>query len=693
MRRLIAALGSWQKTRLAAAGLLSVTVVPFACGLLWKIAVLRGRPDAGLAAVLVAAVAAIAVLAARLDQSRPAGRWLRWLSLAGWIAAEAAVAVFFTGTLISRPLVAAVFVLGGLWLGWAAWMSAWSMPLPRRLAILALLAPLGCCLLLLRADGLTGDGKLNLAWRCGGRPRPLSAGWQPGPAAADAGPADRFKQLTTSPATSPADDYPQFLGPARSGVVPAARLAADWIDSPPRPLWRRDVGAGWGGFAVAGERAVTQEQRGDEECVVCYRLSTGQPLWCHADKARFESSAGLGPRATPTITTDCGDTIGRVYTVGATGLLNCLELATGRRVWSVNILADNRAENLAHGVSGSPLVVDDLVIVSPTGKDGPNLAAYERHTGRRRWLSGDTQAGYGSPVLATLAGRRQIVVYGSAGVAGHEPQSGRVLWSYPWANHEHTNCTQPIVEAGGPDRRAAFHRLRQGERAVAADAGGRRGPRAVGRVGKPGLAEQILFAGAVPRQSFRAGQGFGTGRGPAGMPRPGQRPPTLEGRPLSFRPASRGRRLAAGAVGGRRGVSGRPAPRRARRFGAFPGLGRQGLEHAGPGRAIPAGPQRRAGRLLRRSAASRPPLLLWPVSRPLLWPVSRPSRPRRPQVSPPRELSPSPRIGYNLPAGNVIRKRNFTQRRQAAKTPSSRPCSLFSPRRLGGLAPLRKTHL
>src|SRR5947199_307435 len=112
---------------------------------------------------------------------------------------------------------------------------------------------------------------------------------------------------------------------------------------------------------------------------------------------------------------------GRVYAVGATGLLNCLDGANGRPLWSVNILQDNQAASLAfHGVCGSPLVVDDLVIVSPTGKNGPSLAAYHKDTGQRIWQGGNDQASYSSPMLADLAGQRQILLFNMVGVAGHD---------------------------------------------------------------------------------------------------------------------------------------------------------------------------------------------------------------------------------------------------------------------------------
>src|SRR5262249_55775494 len=152
--------------------------------------------------------------------------------------------------------------------------------------------------------------------------------------------------------------------------------------------------AGWSSFAIVGNSAFTQEQRDDDECVTCYRLSDGTPIWVHKDTTRFDKTlGGPGPRATPTIAE------GRVYAVGATGMLNCLDAATGQRIWNVNILVDNQAENIAHGVCGSPLVVDDLVIVNPTGANGISLVAYDRNSGRRVWQGGKDRASYGSALI------------------------------------------------------------------------------------------------------------------------------------------------------------------------------------------------------------------------------------------------------------------------------------------------------
>ena len=142
-------------------------------------------------------------------------------------------------------------------------------------------------------------------------------------------------------------------------MVEQPRLARDWKAQPPQRLWLHAVGPGWSGFAVAGSRAITQEQRGENEAVICYDLLCGAPIWSYAYPAHFQSPlAGEGPRATPTVAGQ------RVYALGSTGILNCLDWETGKLLWSKDIMRDNQAKVDEWGVSCSPLIADDLVVVS-----------------------------------------------------------------------------------------------------------------------------------------------------------------------------------------------------------------------------------------------------------------------------------------------------------------------------------------
>ncbi len=267
---------------------------------------------------------------------------------------------------------------------------------------------------LFRIRGVSGDLVPIPGWRWTSRGDPSLTEHRPQPGG-----------LVSETATG--GDYPQFLGPERNGTLPGISLASDWETHPPRLVWRQPIGEGWSAFAVKGQSAVTQEQHGEEEMVVCYNLTSGSVKWRHSDAARYENTiAGVGPRATPTIAED------RVYTFGATGILNCLDLATGRKVWSKDTLKENGAKRNIWGMSCSPLVLDSLVIVSPGGPGGRSMVAYHKDTGRFVWGGGNSPAGYSSPSLATLAGAGQILIFNRGSVAAHDPLTGQILWQHPW---------------------------------------------------------------------------------------------------------------------------------------------------------------------------------------------------------------------------------------------------------------------
>jgi outer membrane protein assembly factor BamB len=220
-------------------------------------------------------------------------------------------------------------------------------------------------------------------------------------------------------ATLPAPAWPGFRGADRDGVVRGVRIDTDWSASPPVPIWRRPIGPGWSSFAVQGDLLYTQEQRGDEEIVAAYRVSTGAPVWMHRDAARFwESNGGAGPRGTPTL----GQ--GRLYALGATGILNALDAADGRLLWSRNVGDDSGVSVPDWGFSASPLLAGDVVIVAAAG----TLAAYDATTGEPRWVGPRRGAGYSSPHLVTIGGVPQVVLLDAQGATSVAPENGARLW-------------------------------------------------------------------------------------------------------------------------------------------------------------------------------------------------------------------------------------------------------------------------
>jgi outer membrane protein assembly factor BamB len=244
----------------------------------------------------------------------------------------------------------------------------------------------------------------------------------------------------------PGDSFPRYRGAKFDGAVDGVTLSSDWADHPPRILWNQPVGEGFAGFAVAGNMAITVEQRGNEETIVCYDRATGRERWKFAYEADFKHATGDGPRATPTLADDS------VYSVGATGELVCLDAKTGKKKWQHNILEDSKAKNVIWALTCSPLIADDLVIVNPGIDPGDNqkmaIAAYRRSDGKRMWATGEHPAGYSSPQRATLAGVDQGLLFDGGGLVGFDLKTGKELWRHPWSTFNDMNIIQPLVLPG-----------------------------------------------------------------------------------------------------------------------------------------------------------------------------------------------------------------------------------------------------
>jgi outer membrane protein assembly factor BamB len=401
--------------------------------------------------------------------------WWLFFSRARWLERIGALVLAVIAVIATRPLLhpsIAGGAMGGLPFVLAIppaslALVAWALPARglsrgRRLAWLVVFVLVACgSTALLRTDGVGGGTLFALQWRWtptaeerllaevkDDPPSPVpaaavvpteasstkseetaaSSGTLPLPATEAEG--------TASPASPRAPEWPGFRGPERSGVVHGVRIETDWPRSPPGELWRRRIGPGWSSFAVDGDLFYTQEQRGDDEIVACYRVSTGEPVWRHRDPVRFyESNGGAGPRGTPTVSN------GRVYSLGATGILNALDARSGVVVWSRNAASDTKAEVPMWGFSSSPLVIDQIVIVATAG----TLAGYDVATGQPRWVGKDTGTSYSSPHLVTIDGVRQAVLL-SGRATSFAPADGRILWQHQM---EGGAIVQPAVIADG----------------------------------------------------------------------------------------------------------------------------------------------------------------------------------------------------------------------------------------------------
>jgi len=237
-------------------------------------------------------------------------------------------------------------------------------------------------------------------------------------------------------------DWPDFRGPNRDGIY-RGPVRIDWPASGLTPIWKQPVGGGYASFVTARGRAFTIEQRGPQEVAAAYDIATGRELWTNTWNAAFkEMMGGDGPRATPTWSD------GRVYFLGATGELRAIDEASGRVAWRRNILDDNGASNLQWGMAAAPLIVDGTVVVLPGGGNGRSVVAYDAATGARRWSALDDQAAYSSPMLVSIGGVRQILVFTASRLIGITPGGGRLLWEYPWRTAYDVNASQPLVIGG-----------------------------------------------------------------------------------------------------------------------------------------------------------------------------------------------------------------------------------------------------
>jgi outer membrane protein assembly factor BamB len=362
--------------------------------------------------------------------------WWLFLSRAPWLdriglvllcAACGALVWPFTHPSVDRYgalmyVVYAIPVVLAAWMVWLVGTPFLRWPI-RRLGLWVVVALAWIYPTLLRLDGTTSDIKVTVSFR-----------WKP--TAEDLFLAERGARPDTNaltvpdvqPATAQPDDWPGFRGPNRDGRRDGVRIRTDWRQHPPRLVWRQRIGPGWGSFAVVGNRLFTQEQRGDQEAILCYEAETGKEIWAHLDQARFyEPVGGPGPRGTPTFHK------GKLYTLGGTGRLNCLDAAGGNVLWTHDIVADSGATTQQWGFTASPVVAQSIVTVFAGGPDGKSVLGYHAESGELAWAAGEGQHSYSSTHLARLHGCEQILMATDAGLTSFEPATGRVLWKHSTA--------------------------------------------------------------------------------------------------------------------------------------------------------------------------------------------------------------------------------------------------------------------
>lgn len=260
--------------------------------------------------------------------------------------------------------------------------------------------------------------------------------------------------LGLSGAAASAGEWTQWGGPHRNFMLPSEKVAA-WSDAGPQKLWERDLGDGYSAILVEGDKLYTMYRRGDNEVVVCLNRSSGETVWEHAYEAKPDLDTGdmsdvdnrpknkqnvqfgSGPNATPLLVDDL------LYTIGFTAKLHALDKRTGKVVWATDLVKDHGGTVIYFGYSSSPVHYKDMLMV-PVGGSGQGVIAFDLATGKPRWKSGNLEASYSSPILATIEGREQLIVFASTEVVGLDPASGTQLWSHPHVNQWKTNIPTPI---------------------------------------------------------------------------------------------------------------------------------------------------------------------------------------------------------------------------------------------------------
>lgn len=295
--------------------------------------------------------------------------------------------------------------------------------------------------------GLSALHLIEFEWKGGRVPRIVHRRTLPDFEKLDASRAQQGR-ATTVAIPDGAAHWTDFRGPNRDGHYTQQPILTHWPKAGPPLLWRQPGGGGYASFVMAHGRAFTIEQRREKEVVAAYDLATGRELWEHGWPAAFNDQwdmGGIGPRATPTWHE------GRVYALGAEGQLACLEESTGRLLWQRNALAENHSANLDFGLSAAPLVVDGNLVVPlghPDEARGTTVVAYNKLSGAIVWKTAAGKLAYNSPMLVTLAGRRQILLAGAHHALALAPEDGRVLWKFPWAVPYDNNIAQPLLLGG-----------------------------------------------------------------------------------------------------------------------------------------------------------------------------------------------------------------------------------------------------
>jgi outer membrane protein assembly factor BamB len=236
-----------------------------------------------------------------------------------------------------------------------------------------------------------------------------------------------------------AANWPQWRGPNRDGISKETGLLREWPADGPTLVWKASgAGRGYSSLSIANGKLYTMGVRGNREFVIAFDIATGKEAWATAHGAVFENDRGDGPRGTPTIDGD------RVYALGGSGDLSALDARTGKIIWTKNILKEFGGSNIQWGISESPLILGNKVLVN-AGGPGASMVALNKADGALIWKSQSDEAGYSSAIPLEVNGATQVVFFTAARAVGLDANSGRLLWDYAHPSNRTANVATPIA--------------------------------------------------------------------------------------------------------------------------------------------------------------------------------------------------------------------------------------------------------
>jgi outer membrane protein assembly factor BamB len=235
-------------------------------------------------------------------------------------------------------------------------------------------------------------------------------------------------------------NWPQWRGPNRDGISKETGLLKQWPAEGPPLVWKATgAGRGFSSFSISNGRLITMGLRGDREFVIAFDLATGKEAWATPNGSAFQNDRGDGPRGTPTVDGD------RIYALGGNGDLSALDARTGKVVWTKNVLREFGGRNIQWGISESPLVIGNKLLVNPGGTDA-SMVALNKSDGSVIWKSQSDKAGYSSAIPVQVNGGTQVVFFTSQRAVGLNLNDGKLLWEYAKPANNVANCATPVAK-------------------------------------------------------------------------------------------------------------------------------------------------------------------------------------------------------------------------------------------------------